>query len=154
MASSELTSRFKGHGRTGEVPHLDLKLLPRRTRRHPRSVSLPPCLALPSLTPITVYDVSSRASFTALTSWFRELSTYTSPEVVKIIVGNKVDKETFSREVTTKEGEEYARRMGCLFLECSAKANLGVEEAFKELVARVRPLALVRFVQEVGLTWM
>lgn len=84
-----------------------------------------------------VYDVSSRASFTALTSWFRELSTYTSPEVVKIIVGNKVDKETFSREVSTKEGEEYARRMGCLFLECSAKANLGVEEAFKELVLRV-----------------
>lgn len=58
--------------------------------------------------------------------------------MVKIIVGNKVDKETFSREVSTKEGEDYARRMGCLFLECSAKANLGVEEAFKELVLRVR----------------
>ncbi|KAI5452564.1 Ras- protein Rab-18 [Naganishia albida] len=86
---------------------------------------------------ILVYDVSSRASFSALTSWFRELSTYTSPEVVKIIVGNKVDKETFSREVSTKEGEDYARRMGCLFLECSAKANLGVEEAFKELVLRI-----------------
>lgn len=58
--------------------------------------------------------------------------------MVKIIVGNKVDKDTFSREVSTKEGEDYARRMGCLFLECSAKANLGVEEAFKELVLRVR----------------
>lgn len=41
---------------------------------------------------------------------------YTSPEVVKMIVGNKVDKETFSREVSTKEGEEFAKRMNCLFI--------------------------------------
>ncbi|GHJ89826.1 hypothetical protein NliqN6_6228 [Naganishia liquefaciens] len=86
---------------------------------------------------ILVYDVSSRQSFQALTSWFRELSMYTSPEVVKMIVGNKVDKETFSREVSTKEGEEFAKRMNCLFIECSAKTNLGVEEAFKELVSRI-----------------
>ncbi|KAJ9092661.1 hypothetical protein QFC21_006725 [Naganishia friedmannii] len=84
-----------------------------------------------------LYDVSSRQSFQALTSWFRELSTYTSPEVVKMIVGNKVDKETFSREVSTKEGEEFAKRMNCQFIECSAKTNLGVVEAFKELVLRI-----------------
>jgi Ras-related protein Rab-18 len=41
---------------------------------------------------------------------------YTSPEVVKMIVGNKVDKETFSREVSTKEGEEFAKRMNCQFI--------------------------------------
>lgn len=33
-----------------------------------------------------------------------------------MIVGNKVDKETFSREVSTKEGEEFAKRMNCLFI--------------------------------------
>ncbi|KAJ9126230.1 Ras- protein Rab-18A [Naganishia onofrii] len=65
---------------------------------------------------ILVYDVSSRQSFQSLTSWFRELSMYTSPEVVKMIVGNKVDKETFSREVSTKEGEEFAKRMNCQFI--------------------------------------
>lgn len=65
---------------------------------------------------VSVYDVSSRQSFQALTSWFRELSMYTAQEVVKMIVGNKVDKETFSRQVSTREGEEYARRMGCVFV--------------------------------------
>ena len=40
----------------------------------------------------TVYDVSSRESFDALPRWLSELDTYVSPEVVKIVVGNKLDK--------------------------------------------------------------
>lgn len=86
---------------------------------------------------VLVYDVSSRPSFTALTSWFREISTYCSPEVVKIIVGNKVDKEMFGRQVGKEEGAEFARKMGCLFVECSAKTKVGVEEAFSDLVLRI-----------------
>lgn len=72
----------------------------------------------------TVYDVSSRTSFQALDSWFRELSTYTSPEVIKMIVGNKLDVGDApppsggkgAREVSTEEGERYANAKGCLFL--------------------------------------
>jgi GTPase SAR1 family protein len=40
----------------------------------------------------TVYDVSSKESFDALPRWFTELETYVSGSVVKILVGNKVDK--------------------------------------------------------------
>jgi Ras-related protein Rab-18 len=40
----------------------------------------------------TVYDVSSRESFDALPRWYSELETYVSSSVVKILVGNKVDK--------------------------------------------------------------
>jgi len=86
---------------------------------------------------VLVYDVSNRQSFQSLASWFKEISTYCSPEVVKIIVGNKVDKEMFSRQVTKKEAEEYAEKMGCLFVECSAKTKVNVEEAFRELVLRI-----------------
>jgi Ras-related protein Rab-18 len=39
-----------------------------------------------------VYDVSSRESFDALPRWYSELETYVSSSVVKILVGNKVDK--------------------------------------------------------------
>lgn len=40
-----------------------------------------------------VYDVTSKETFDALPTWFNELETFTSsPDVVKIIVGNKVDK--------------------------------------------------------------
>lgn len=71
-----------------------------------------------------MYDVSSRTSFQALDSWFRELSTYTSGDVVKMIIGNKLDVGDAAppsggkgaREVSTEEGERYAKAKGCLFL--------------------------------------
>jgi len=86
---------------------------------------------------ILVYDVSNRETFDALGNWFTELNTYcSSKDVVKMIVGNKVDKES-SRLVTTKEGAAMARKLQTLFIECSAKTKLGVKEAFDELVQKI-----------------
>jgi len=85
---------------------------------------------------ILVYDVSSRESFEALPRWLEELENYVSPEVVKIVVGNKLDKE-YSRQVPTEEGAAFAARMGCLFVEASAKTAVGVSEAFSDVVARI-----------------
>ncbi|PWN50049.1 putative ras-related protein rab-18 [Violaceomyces palustris] len=86
---------------------------------------------------IIAYDVTQRETFESLSTWFNELETFTSSsDVVKIVVGNKVDKE-FSRVVTTEEGKEFAEKMGCLFVECSAKKGVGVNGAFDELVNRI-----------------
>ncbi|KAI0776940.1 ras-domain-containing protein [Trametes elegans] len=85
---------------------------------------------------ILVYDVANRESFEALPKWFSELETYVSGSVVKIIVGNKVDKE-FSRQVPYAEGEAFAKRMGALFVEASAKTAVGVQDAFRDVVARI-----------------
>ncbi|ORX45291.1 hypothetical protein DM01DRAFT_1340105 [Hesseltinella vesiculosa] len=86
---------------------------------------------------ILVYDVSSRETFDALNTWWNEVNTYcSSPDVVKMIVGNKVDKES-SRVVTHQEGAAFARRLQTLFVECSAKTKVGVEEAFEELVTKI-----------------
>jgi GTPase SAR1 family protein len=41
---------------------------------------------------IIVYDVSNRESFEALPRWLEELENYVPPEVVKVVVGNKLDK--------------------------------------------------------------
>jgi len=41
-----------------------------------------------------VYDVSNRESFEALPRWLEELENYVPPEVVKVVVGNKLDKVT------------------------------------------------------------
>ena len=43
----------------------------------------------------TVYDVANRESFEALPRRYSELETYVSSSVVKILVGNKVDKAHF-----------------------------------------------------------
>jgi len=51
-------------------------------------------LKCPNLNP--VYDVSNRETFEALPRWYSELETYVSESVVKIIVGNKVDKVRLS----------------------------------------------------------
>ncbi|KAI8876793.1 hypothetical protein K501DRAFT_231384 [Backusella circina FSU 941] len=86
---------------------------------------------------ILVYDVSNRDTFNALTTWWDELSTYCpSKDVVKIIIGNKVDKES-SRVVTYEEGETLAKKLSTLFIECSAKTKSGVKEAFEELVEKI-----------------
>ncbi|KAI9469919.1 MAG: P-loop containing nucleoside triphosphate hydrolase protein [Benjaminiella poitrasii] len=86
---------------------------------------------------ILVYDVSNRETFDALNTWWNEVNTYcSSPDVVKMIVGNKVDKES-SRVVSYEEGANFARKLSTLFVECSAKTKVGVRQAFEELVEKI-----------------
>lgn len=42
---------------------------------------------------LTVYDVTKRDTFTKLENWLNELETYTTRnDIVKMLVGNKIDK--------------------------------------------------------------
>lgn len=40
--------------------------------------------------------------------------------------------------MTKEEGQAFADRMGTLFIECSAKTNVGVGDVFQDLVRKVR----------------
>lgn len=63
-----------------------------------------------------MYDVSSRETFQHLETWLNELDTYaTKKDLVKMLVGNKIDKST--REVTRADGMQFARRNSMLFIE-------------------------------------
>ncbi|XP_030629835.1 ras-related protein Rab-18a isoform X2 [Chanos chanos] len=85
---------------------------------------------------ILVYDVSRRETFTKLDNWLSELETYcTRNEVVKMLVGNKIDKE--DRELDRSEGLKFARKHSMLFIEASAKTCDGVQCAFEELVEKI-----------------
>lgn len=46
------------------------------------------------------------------------------------------------RVVSKKEGIDFAREYGCLFIECSAKTRVNVEQCFEELVLKVRKINL------------
>ncbi|XP_039137514.1 ras-related protein RABC1 [Dioscorea cayenensis subsp. rotundata] len=87
---------------------------------------------------IMVYDVTRRDTFTNLSDvWAKEIDLYsTNQDCIKMLVGNKVDKES-ERVVTKKEGIDFARQYGCLFLECSAKTRVNVEQCFEELVLKI-----------------
>lgn len=85
---------------------------------------------------ILVYDVSSKQSFAKLDNWLSELETFaTKHEIVKMLVGNKIDKD--KREVTREEGLKFARKHHMLFIEASAKTREGVQCAFEELVEKI-----------------
>jgi Ras-related protein Rab-18 len=85
-----------------------------------------------------VYDISSKESFESVENvWQKEVDMYsTIPEAIKIVVGNKVDKEN-ERKVKKEDAIAFARRNGCLFLECSAKTRVSVKEIFDELLQAI-----------------
>ncbi|KAL9271154.1 Ras-related protein [Drosera capensis] len=87
---------------------------------------------------ILVYDVSRRETFLNLSeSWAKEVELYsTNEECIKILVGNKVDREE-ERCVTREEGVALAQEHNCLFFECSAKTRENVEQCFKELIFKI-----------------
>eukprot|EP00271_Cylindrocystis_brebissonii_P005166 TRINITY_DN17113_c0_g1_i1.p1 TRINITY_DN17113_c0_g1~~TRINITY_DN17113_c0_g1_i1.p1 ORF type:complete len:209 (-),score=32.71 TRINITY_DN17113_c0_g1_i1:215-841(-) len=87
---------------------------------------------------ILVYDVTKRETFTDLSEiWLKEVEMYsTNPDCVMMLVGNKVDQESM-RQVRREEGVAFARQHGCLFLECSAKTRLNVQQCFQELVRKI-----------------
>lgn len=71
-------------------------------------------------TPLTPPDVRT---------WHSQIEQHASAGVNKILIGNKCDWDE-KRAVTLEQGRALADEFGLRFLETSAKANEGVEEAF------------------------
>ena len=86
---------------------------------------------------ILMYDVTDRSSFNDLQNWMAEVEKYAPENVRKIIVGNKCDIKT-ERQVSTKEGRDFAAAMGMDFIETSAKENINVEETFLTLTNSIK----------------
>ncbi|KZV15220.1 hypothetical protein F511_28569 [Dorcoceras hygrometricum] len=95
---------------------------------------------------ILVYDVTRRDTFTNLSDvWAKELELYSTDEnCIKMLVGNKVDIGS-DQVVSREEGLALAKELGCLFLECSAKTRLNVEQCFEELTQKARKYILFSF---------
>lgn len=101
---------------------------------------------------LLVYSVTDRSSFEEIQSFYNEVFRVKEDDQPKnhkipiIIVGNKADlgKENnnnvtnsmiiiiipadSARQVPSSEGQDFARKLGCQFLETSAKTRQGVEE--------------------------
>lgn len=82
-----------------------------------------------------MYDISCQPTFDCLPDWLREIQEYANSKVLKILVGNKTDRD--DREIPTKIGEEFAKQHDMYFLETSAKEAENVERLFYEIAAEL-----------------
>ncbi|XP_013777557.1 ras-related protein Rab-8A-like isoform X1 [Limulus polyphemus] len=86
---------------------------------------------------IVMYDVTNMDSFNHLSYWFRNIEENASPDLVKVLVGNKCD-VTHLRQIERERGEKLADSFNIPFFECSCKQNINVQETFLALARLVR----------------
>ena len=87
---------------------------------------------------LLVYEVTSKDSFLHLNHWLNDLTAVKKEEVIFAVVGNKTDLDD-KREVSSEEGEKFAKENDYLFAEVSAKTGDGFSDLFyKNLFERIR----------------
>lgn len=83
---------------------------------------------------ILVYSITARSTFERIERFRTQIARVKDSDTVPIVlVGNKVDKAT-EREVSREEGQALAKRMGCDFIEASAKTRVNLEYPYFSLV--------------------
>ncbi len=89
---------------------------------------------------ILVYDVNNLESFQNIEEWIDLLNQHIDEGVVRILVGNKVDKESKMnpKAVSTQMGSALAAKYGIKFLEVSAKTDRDLGDAMQELVRDIQ----------------
>ncbi|GAP87937.1 putative GTP-binding protein rab2 [Rosellinia necatrix] len=100
---------------------------------------------------LLVFDITRRTTFVHATDWLNDLRAIAEPDIVVILVGNKLDcvqsettpeggagDENDKREVTFAEAQEWAQKNGVLqYVETSAKSGENVEAAFMRVAERI-----------------
>jgi Rab family protein len=89
---------------------------------------------------LLVYDVTRQATFQNCIKWLEELRQNAEPEIVIMLVGNKVDlveKDPSARQVYYDAAAEFAKQHGLLFSESSAVTSYNVKCIFEHLLQEV-----------------
>lgn len=89
---------------------------------------------------LLVYSIADRATFERVERFREQISRVKDQEphsVPIMLVGNKCDKVN-AREVSRDEGQALAQRLGCRFVESSAKTCVNVEKAYYTVVRMIR----------------
>lgn len=84
-----------------------------------------------------VYDITSRQSFENVRKWISEVDRLATPQVCKLLVGNKADLAD-KREVSKQEGQSLADGLGIPFMETSAKTAYNVKDMFMSMCIAIQ----------------
>jgi Ras-related protein Rab-2A len=84
---------------------------------------------------LLVYDISNRDTFDHVISWIKEVKNYSNPNILFILVGNKID--LINRQVSYEEGLAFADKYNMLFIETSAKTSHNIDNSFNTLAQHI-----------------
>merc|ERR1711972_845944 len=89
---------------------------------------------------LLVYDITKQTTFQNCTKWMDELRQNAEPDIVIMLVGNKVDlaeKDPSARQVYYDAAAEFARQHGLFFSEASAVTSHNVKHIFEHLLQEI-----------------
>ena len=78
---------------------------------------------------IIVFDITNKESFNSLNKWLSDCKNNAGEGTIFIICGNKSDLK-YKRMVSENEINEYIKKEGLIYNECSAKNGEGIKELF------------------------
>ena len=117
------------HSKNATINRANVRLLLYDTAGQEKFKSLIPMYIRDANIIIVVYDVTIKDSFTHTSHWVNETKDLKREDAIFVLVGNKIDLED-KRQVSTKEGENFANEKEFIFFEVSAKTGQGVQELF------------------------
>ncbi|GAH53367.1 unnamed protein product [marine sediment metagenome] len=85
---------------------------------------------------IIVFDITNRESFENVKKWYDIITEVAFQNILLILVGNKVDLGN-SREITTEEGMELAKKLGIYYMETSAKTSENIGDVFEWIALQI-----------------
>jgi GTPase SAR1 family protein len=86
---------------------------------------------------ILVYNIASRSTFDELETFRCQICRVKDKDKVPMVLVGNLENEP-ERQVSTVEGEELAKLLGCPFFECPVKTSENVDEIFFALVREIR----------------
>jgi len=95
---------------------------------------------------VVTYDVSDESSFKNIKLWIKQIELNAPTNVVKILVGNKSDRN--DRKVSYEDGMMLANAYNMSFYETSAKTGYNVVEAFYALTVEMVKTLLPKEINE------
>ena len=85
---------------------------------------------------IIVFDITNVHSFEGAKKWLVEIKANISSSY-KMLCGNKIDLHE-QRSVSNGEAKTYAESNQCMYVETSAKDNVGIDEMFDDIADNIK----------------
>ncbi len=77
-----------------------------------------------------VFDVNNKQTLIKIPGWVSSIKKSVKRGIPMILIGNKID---LDRKVEREEAERLAKKLGCEYIETSAKTGANIERVFEKI---------------------